>query len=406
VYQRIGSTWTQQAYLKASNSEAGDQFGISLSLSGDTLAVGATGESSSASGIGGNQSDNSASQSGAVYVFQRTGSAWAQQAYIKASNPGVVDQFGISVSLSGDTLAVGAWAEDSNATGAGGNQLDNSATDSGAVYVFQRSGIAWTQQAYLKASNTNAQDNFGVSVSLSGDTLAVGADGESSSTMGIAGNQLDNSAQFSGAAYVFQRSGTSWAQQVYLKASNTDAQDRFGGRVSLSGDTLAVAATFEASAATGVNGNQNDNSAAQSGAVYVFQRAGTTWTQQAYLKASNTGAGQWFGYGLALLGDTLAVGSVWESSSATGIGGSQTNYNDTKSGAVYLFQRTGTTWAQRAYIKATNTDANDQFGVSVSLLSDNTLAVGANQESSNATDINGNQTDNSAAQSGAVYIFQ
>src|SRR5690606_20389410 len=104
---------------------------------------GAHHEASAATGVDSDQADNSASSSGAVYVFKRTGVVWEQEAYLKASNTGADDNFGSSVSLSGDALAVGAFGEDSAATGVGGDQLDNSASGSGAVYVFKRSGSVW-----------------------------------------------------------------------------------------------------------------------------------------------------------------------------------------------------------------------------------------------------------------------
>jgi hypothetical protein len=139
VFSRSGSTWSQQAYVKASNTGADDSFGYSVALSadGNTLAVGATGEDSNAIGIGGDQTNNSAGQSGAVYVFSRSGSTWSQQAYVKASNTGADDGFGYSVALSadGNTLAVGATGEESNATGIGGDQTNNSAS-AGAVYLY------------------------------------------------------------------------------------------------------------------------------------------------------------------------------------------------------------------------------------------------------------------------------
>src|SRR5262249_9401641 len=160
--------------------------------------------------------------------------------------------------------------EDSNATGVNGNQSDNSAQGSGAAYVFVRNGTVWSQQAYLKASNTNAGDQFGVSVAVSGDTAVIGAWAESSNATGVNGNQLDNSTPDAGAAYVFVRNGTTWSQQAYLKASNTDAFDAFGASVAVSGDTVVVGAHLESSNATGVNGNQSDNSAQGSGAAYVF----------------------------------------------------------------------------------------------------------------------------------------
>ena len=400
----IAVTRSPTSYLKASNTGVNDAFGISLALSGDTLAVGASGEDSNATGTGGNQADNSASGSGAVYVFVRSGTVWTQQAYLKASNTDAGDGFGSSVALSGDTLAVGAPFEASNATGTSGNQADNSASGSGAVYVFVRSGTMWTQQAYVKASNTEARDGFGWSVALSGDTLAAGALYEASTATGINGDQANNNAKDSGAVYVFVRSGTKWTQQAYVKASNTGAFDAFGQSVSLSGDTLAVGAWGEASSATGTNGNQADNSAPGSGAVYLFVRSGTTWTQQAYLKASNTGSLDLFGYSVALSGETLAVGAPQESSSATGIGGDPTDNGASKSGAVYLFVRSGTTWTQQAYVKASNTEAGDGFGYSVALSGD-TLVVGAPFEASNSTGINGNEDDNGASKSGAVYTF-
>ncbi len=194
----------QEAYVKASNTGADDRFGYSVALSGDTLAVGAYFEDSNATGVGGNQADNSAGNSGAVYVFTRSGQTWTQQAYVKASNAGATDYVGYSVALSGDTLAVGALFEDGNATGVGGAQGNDNATDSGAVYVFTRSGQTWTQQAYVKASNTEAGDDFGTSVALSGDSLAVGAPDESSNATGVGGNQANNSSGWSGAVYVLR----------------------------------------------------------------------------------------------------------------------------------------------------------------------------------------------------------
>ena len=278
VYARSGSTWKQQASVKASNTGAGDAFGSSLALSsdGNTLAVGAFREASAATGINGNQADNSASNAGAVYVYTRSGSTWSQQAYVKASNTGADDAFGFSVALSsdGNTLVVGAPYEDSNATGINGNQADNSASSAGAVYVYARSGSTWSQQAYVKASNAGAGDRFGSSVTLSGDgnILAVGAFREASNATGINGDQADNSALSAGAAYVYARSGSTWSQQAYVKASNARAGDFFGRSVALGGDgnTLAVGADGEASNATGINGNQADNSVAKAGAVYLY----------------------------------------------------------------------------------------------------------------------------------------
>ncbi len=207
----------------------------------------------------------------------------AATGYIKASNTEANDNFGISVTLSGDgnTLAVGAYFEDSAATGVNNTvpgQGDNSALDAGAVYVYTRSDTTWTQQAYVKASNTGAGDSFSLPV-LSGDgnTLAVGAMSEDSAATGInntSPGQVDNSASSAGGVYVFTRSVSTWTQQAYVKASNTDADDSFGiPALSRDGDTLAVSVQFEDSAATGVNNTtpgQGDNAATAAGAVYLY----------------------------------------------------------------------------------------------------------------------------------------
>jgi hypothetical protein len=403
VRRQTESEFAQQAYLKASTRSIGDQFGNSLALSGDTLAVGVHNEDSEAIGIDGNENDNSQyNNSGAVYIFTRSGTQWSRQAYIKASNTGKDDHFGISVALSGDTLAVGAYAEDSEAIGIDGDQTNNNSLNSGAVYVYTRSGTQWSQQAYLKASNTGSGDNFGYSVALAGDTLAVGAYAEDSNATGVGGDQGNDNASNSGAVYVYTRSGTQWSQQAYIKGSNTGSGDNFGYSVALAGDTLAVGANLEDSNATGVGGDQGNDNAPNSGAVYVYTRNGTLWSQQAYIKASNAEAGDFFGWSLSLSGDTLAVGAVGEASST---GSDQNDNSQTRAGAVYVLTRGGVTWSQQAYIKAPST-GEDDFGWYLALSGDN-LAVGAPREDSISTGINGNpDNDLPDNNSGAVYLFR
>ena len=416
VYTNTNGGWSQQAYIKPAHTAANDFFGHALAISsdGNTLAVGALNESSAATGINGNEADTSAPGAGAVYIFTRANANWSQQAYLKASNTAAASSFGVSVSLSsdGNTLAASAPFESSNATGVGGNQTDTSAVDAGAVYVYTRALGVWTQQAYIKASNTEAHDEFGFSTGLSGDgnTLAVGATGESSAATGIGGNQSDNSAQNAGAVYLFTRSFGVWSQQAYVKASNTGAADQFGYFVGFSSDglNLAVGAPIESSAATGINGNQADNSAPSAGAVYVFTRSVNAWSQQAYLKPSNTGLGYFFGISTAFTfdGNTLAVGAEGESSHGTGINGNEADHSFQNAGAVYVFIRSGTVWSQQAFVKASNTGPGDSFGYSVALSSTGTtLAVGATGESSSATGVGGNQSDNSAQMAGAVYLY-
>jgi trimeric autotransporter adhesin len=250
---------------------------------GDTVVVGAYGEHSARAVVSSSltdpaQSDRSALVSGAAYVFVRRAGAWSQQACLKASNTDSGDSFGHSLAIDRDTIVVGAGQESSAATGVDNTtpgQADNSAAASGAAYVFARTKDAWSQQAYLKASNAEAGDWFN-NVDVTGDTIVVGACGESSAARGInstSPGQGDNSAEASGAVYVFGRTGATWSQVAYLKASNADAGDRFCV-VAASRDTIAVGAAYESSATVGTNNSppgSADNSVAQSGAVYVFR---------------------------------------------------------------------------------------------------------------------------------------
>lgn len=417
VFVKSGGVWTQQSIIKASNAGAGDAFGSALALSADgsTLAVGAIGEDSASTGVNGAQNNEGSDESGAAYVFARSGSTWTQQAYVKSSATGAGDHFGTAVSLSADgsTLAVGAPGESSSAVGINGAATNNSATAAGAVNVFTRSGSTWTQQAYVKASNTDAGDLFGGAVALSADgsTLVVGATGEDSSATGVGGSQSDNSLVSPGATYVFVRAGSSWTQQAYVKASNTEANDQFGFAVAVSADgsTMAVSAPFEDSNATGVGGDQSNNSKSIAGAVYVYTRSGSSWAQQAYVKPSVIDANDYFGYALALGADgsALAVGLPGDDSSYAGVGANANDNGASGSGAVCVFVRTSGLWAQQVFIKSPNSQASDAVGRNVGLSGDGrTLTSGAYQEDSNATSVNGSQSNNSASNSGAAYTWK
>jgi hypothetical protein len=323
VFVRINGVWSQQAYLKASTSVAGKFFGYSVAISSDTIVVGAPFDDST-------PNNSFADPEGAAYIFTRSNGVWSQQAYLQASNFGVSDEFGSSVAISGDTVVVGAIREDSSTTGVNSTPNDG-ATDSGAAYVFTRSGSSWSQQAYLKASNTGAEDFFGGSLSISGDTVVVGAYNEDSSTTGVNSTPNDAAAD-SGAAYVFTRSGSSWSQQAYLKAGNSGAEDFFGNSVAVSGNTVVVGASGEASSTSGVNSTPDDNGFSI-GAAYVFTRSGINWSQQAYLKASNnTGRPDSFGSSVAISGDAVVFGAF---NRARGVGAA---YVFTRSGGSWSEQ--------------------------------------------------------------------
>ena len=424
--------WAQEAFIKAEFPGSFDLFGTTVAISddGNTLVVGATREGSDAIGVNGDQENNNALDSGAVYVFRfdAGGATWSQQAYIKASNTNISDDFGVSLDLSGDgnTLAVGADGESSLATHTGGIQTGNSAPSAGAVYLFRfdTGSTTWSQQAYIKASNTGPNDLFGASVALStdGNTLAIGASGEGSESTGVDGRQLvdarqlNNQALGSGAVFLlrFGAMSKAWSHQAYIKASNTDSNDGFGNAVALSsnGNTLAVAAKDEKGSAAGVNGDETDNALTSAGAIYLFRfnANDTSWSQQAYIKPSNPGLFYLFGDSVSLSadGNILVVGADGEASNATGINGDSFDISAPSSGAAYLyrFNTSSMSWSQQSYIKASNTEELDNFGLPVVLSADgNTLAVGAFGESSSASGVNGDQTDNFSLGAGAVYLY-
>jgi hypothetical protein len=396
VFVRSGSTWVQQAILKASNTDADDQFGTSVAIFGDAIAVGAIGESSNATGINGDQANDSLAGAGAVYIFVRNGTTWTQQAYVKPGNPDVGDAFGFQVALSAGHLAVSAPYEDSEGS------------EAGAVYTFRRLAVSLIPGVVLHPTDGDADDFFGQSLSIDGNTLVVGAYGESSNATGVNGNQFNNSALNSGAAYVFYYNtfNISWSHQAYLKASNTGPSDRFGNSVSISNNTIVVGAPGEDSLANGVNGNEASNFAPTSGAAYIFVRNSTTWSQQAYVKSSNTREDSQFGYAVCVNGERLLVSANIEDGGATGVNGGYVAPPLNNSGAAYLFHRRGGDWNFGAYIKAHNPKAINGFGSDLAL-DNQTAVITSVNESGISSGINGNaqQDPSVASQSGAAYAF-
>ncbi len=338
IFVRSGTTWTQQAKLTASHQAASDLFGYSVGISGDTVVVGANFDD-----VGAN------ADQGSAYVFMRSGTTWTQQQKLTASDGAAFDLFGFSVAISGDTVMVGALGDD---VGSNNSQ--------GSAYVFVRSGVSWTQQAQLTASDGATNDEFGVSVGISGDTVVVGA---------LADDVGANAEQ--GSAYVFVRSGTTWTQQAQLTASDGAALDDFGVSVAVSGDTVVVGADDDE---VGANARQ--------GSAYVFVRSGTTWTQQQKLTASDGAAFDHFGFSVAISGDTVVVGAY--------VGNVGAN---TDQGSAYVFVRSGTTWTQQAQLTASDGAASDHFGVSIAISGD-TVVVGADDDDVGA---NGEQ--------GSAYVF-
>lgn len=364
--------------VRAPNADPGDQFGFSVAISGDTLAVGASWEAGRGSL---DPDDNSVSESGAVYVFVRRGDEWVEQAYLKASNPDPGDWFGRRIALDGDTLVVGAYGEDSRSE----DPSDNSVTDAGAAYVFVRRGEQWVQEAYLKSRDPSPTAWFGRRVAVSGNRIAVGAYGD------------DRAGQNTGSVVVFERTDGEWKEAAELLSTPLKSGAQFGSSVAFVGDSLFIAAIGESSG----NGDPFDTSARAAGAVYEFRRTETGYTQTAYIKASDPDAGDWFGVSLAADERFLVVGAYGEDSSPRGprpgpgplVRGS---------GAAYVFERQGDAFIEIQKLKARDADPGDNFGSSVTL-AEGRIAVGAFGDDSAHPQ---RPRDNSAPNSGTTYLFE
>ncbi|WP_298776325.1 FG-GAP repeat protein [uncultured Shewanella sp.] len=434
-------------YFKASNTEEYDYFGTSVALSGDgkLMAVGAIGEDSNATGINGDQENNSIGSNsvlpsvGAVYLYRREGLVWRQEAYVKPSAApessfSTSEHFGGDVALSQDglTLAVAA------------SQEDSISANSGAIYVFRYDGNTWAQQALLKANHPDVADRLGEAMDMSadGNTIVVGAVYEDSSATGVNGDGSDNTVDDSGAAYVFSFTEETWSQTAYLKASNTEEDDYFGRSVAISGDghTIAVGAMREDSSATGINGDQHNNEVNDSGAIYMFERAEDTWVQTAYIKKNVVERDEEFFQGIlnydgnmmiayhdnisyiysreneswsfsdTILGFSGREISLDNESIFGNIGDKQSDQptdigDNSGSKVVGQYKKVDVGWELHKIFNEIDY-GNNNFGFSIAVdATGSTLAVGAESEDSNSTGIQGNQNDTSAKSAGAVYVY-
>ncbi|MBK7404038.1 MAG: FG-GAP repeat protein [Phycisphaerales bacterium] len=310
VFEKFDGVWTEAATLHASDGEQEDWFGRSVSVEGSTLLVGAPSNASK----------------GSVYFFERIGAEWTQVAKLNAATWSV--GFGYSISLDGDRLVVGAPFTDNG---------------SGAAYLFERLGGVWSEIAKITPSDGAAQEEFGISVALSGDSVVVGARWD------------DDLGTKSGSAYVFERVGGAWTQVVKLTASDGDASDQFGESVSLDGDTVVVGAQYD----DGAHGNDY-------GAAYMFERVGGVWTQVAKLTAADGAGGDHFGDAVSIKGDTVVVGASNDDDIAE------------DSGSAYVFERVDGVWTQMGKLTAPDARTYGKFGRSIDLSGD-TILVGASR---------------------------
>jgi hypothetical protein len=396
VFERTGTEWSQQAKLTPTHPAADDFFGSSVAISGSTAVVGAPRKDS---------------LTGAAYVFERTGTEWSQQAKLAPAHPATDEEVGSSVAISGSTAVVGApdknsragdayafersgtaWSQHATPTTSGAAALGWSVAISsstavigaphknsraGAAYVFERTGTEWSRQAKLTASHPAAGEEFGDSVAITGSTALIGAPGKGAGAAYVfertgtewsqdvkltdphagAGEEFGHSVAISGstaligapgrgagAAYVFERTRTEWSRQAKLTASHPTVGEEFGHSVAISGSTAVIGAP--------------DRGA---GAAFLFERTGTAWTEHAKLTSSDAASGDAFGWSVAVSGSTAAVGAVGKK---------------TFTGAVYVFERTGTAWTQHAKLTASDAAATDEFGWSVAILG-STALVGA-----------------------------
>ncbi len=297
---------------------------------------------------------------------------------------------GVDDSLSDGSITYSIFTASASSTDSKYNGVNFS--DISVVNTDDDSGVAF--RAFVKASNNangRSSDNFGNSTAIYNNTLVVGAPSERSNQNTItngATSSANTDSNGAGAVYVYKKTGSTWAQEAYIKAPNAEESDGFGNRVAIYEDTIAVSAPYEDNTqATITNGSSisDTGTANQVGAVYIFKRTSNSWAFQSYLKVPNPVALLRFGTtSLSLYKDTLAVGVEFESSNEYSIingGGASTNNDDTSAGAVYVFKRASDNWSLQSYLKANNGGANDRFGIDVSVYED-TLAVGAMYEDS------------------------
>ena len=338
IYVRDSATgvWTEQQKLIASDGATSDSFGISVSVSGDTAIVGASSD------------DDNGSASGSAYVFVRDSAtgAWTEQQKLIAFDGAISDAFGHSVSISGDTVIVGAYGNNDNGS------------FSGSAYVFVRNSGVWTLQQKLLPSDNAANDYFGFSVSIDGETAIAGIFGD------------DDKGSYSGSAYVFVRSGITWTEQQKLTASDGTSGDYLGYAVSINGDT-AIAGAY----------GDNDNGS-YSGSAYIFVRSGTTWTEQQKLTASDGVTNDYFGFSVSNNGDTAIAGAYGDDD------------NGSYSGSAFIFVRDPGTgvWTEQKLLPSDGVGGDD-FGWSVSVSGD-TVMAGAYID------------DDNGLSSGSAYLYE
>lgn len=331
VFQHRSAGWVRAEVLPVPEVAVEDLFGLSMATDGATLVVGAQ------------YADARGTDSGQAYVFEQTGGRWHQAAVLLASDAAAGDQFGLTVSVSGATVAVGARLADSGPAAAG------------AAYVFTRQNGSWQQVVKLTASDAVAGDIFG-RVSIDEDVMMITAD------------LNDDRGLNAGKAYAFRRRAGAWAEVARMTANDGTAGDEFGLSLDLEDGTAVFGAV-------GSNRRADD-----SGAAYVFEQRGSEWVQAARLTASDGATGHGFGWSVAVDDDTIVVGAP--------------NHNGAgrRAGAAFVFERRAGVWTQAAQLTASDAAPATSFGSTVAI-SGNTIVVGM-------------LFDGAGTRPGAAYVFE
>ncbi len=332
VFAFDGASWTQTQKIAPSDGAADDWFGASLGMTNSWLAVGATAD------------DDNGTDAGSVYIYERDAGSWSFSQKLLALGGSSFDEFGYSIALTDDVMLIGTRLDDDNGI------------DSGSVRVFDRSGSTWSESSTLLSADGAAGDQFGVSISLDNGRALIGARSD------------DEVGPDSGAAFIFESSGLSWSQIEKLVPADGATSDQFGHSVYLAGDRAIVGAYLD------------DDSGGDSGSAYVFDFDGTTWAESTRLSSGDAQALDWFGYAVALCGDSALLGAHLDDD------------NGSESGSIYVFEFSGISWGEAAKLTPASSAAQDRFGYSVSLASDRAL-IGAFGDDDHGID------------SGAAYVF-
>ncbi|NOQ74252.1 MAG: T9SS type A sorting domain-containing protein [Crocinitomix sp.] len=331
IFQLEGDTWVEVQKLTAMDAAEYDNFGTSVAISGERAIVGA------------NLNDDDGSNSGAAYIFELVGDTWVEIEKLTASDAAESDEFGSSVSISGDRVIIGAYFN------------DDEGLSSGSAYIFEVIGDSWVETQKLTPADAEENIQFGIAVSISGERAIVGA------------RQDSDDALYSGSAYIFELAGDTWVEVEKLTASDAAAVDEFANSVCISGDRAIIGSRY------------NDDDGDDSGSAYIFELVGDTWVETQKLTASDATTNDYFGFSVSIFGDRAIVGAY------------QNDDSGSNSGSAYIFNKVGDTWVEIEKITASDAAAGDAFGLSVSISSDQAI-IGAWRASEDDR--------------GAAYIFE